>query len=600
MTDLSLIKVHPKEKLSQIFIQSLATGRCGLWDWRIDRGTIAISPNLFSNFGYDLGTESIDIGELKPMVHPEDLETLLDSINACVKGDISSVQITFRAFHKDSGTRWLFLRGRLIERTNDGSPARLAGMLVDYTHQHQTYFDLSSKHDLMKQLVDNLPGMAFGAVPKGDGWQIVYINKGIKTLLGYDYDYYLKNYDTLYPELIHPEDYDRIWEEINQAIAEKRPFQVYYRIKTSSSEHKWVWEQGEVLYDSNGSPPLMQCFVADVTQQKKLEIALYNENRRLKSTLKDRFHMGDIIGKSPAMQKVYAAIEKAADSDANVIVYGESGTGKELVARMIHNLSHRSDKSFVPVNCGAIPENLLESEFFGYRKGAFSGANTDTQGYLAAADGGTLFLDELEEISANFQVKLLRILDGLGYSPLGTTQIRIPDLRIIAATNQNLKKLMQRKKLREDFYYRIHVIPINLPPLRERKGDIPLLIDHFLNKWDQTEERYLKVNELNISLKDYDWPGNVRELKNTVLRYIALGSTDVADWRPLRIEKAIDNHPPVQNSLVSGLQTAMRAHEKQLILAALDTNNWRRDKTAAALKIGPRTLYRKMKDYRLK
>jgi len=179
---------------------------------------------------------------------------------------------------------------------------------------------------------------------------------------------------------------------------------------------------------------------------------------------------------------LYELILKAAVTDANVIVYGESGTGKEMVAGAIHEMSDRKGKKFVPVHCGAIPENLMESEFFGYKKGAFTGANADKSGYFDIADGGTLFLDEMGEISLNMQVKLLRVLESKEYTPVGANQVKHSDVRIIAATNRNLREQIDKGLMREDFFYRIHILPINLPSLRKRREDIPLLVDYFI-KW---------------------------------------------------------------------------------------------------------------------
>ncbi|MDM8537494.1 sigma-54 dependent transcriptional regulator [Desulfobacterales bacterium HSG17] len=230
----------------------------------------------------------------------------------------------------------------------------------------------------------------------------------------------------------------------------------------------------------------VQSILIDISKRKLAEKELREnqenlrrENLRLRSSLKDRYRFGNIIGKSRPMQEVYENIVNAASTDAGVIIYGESGTGKELAAHAIHKQSERSKNTMVTINCGAIPETLGESEFFGYIKGAFTGAESDKAGYLEMADRGTLFLDEIGEISLNMQVKLLRAIEGAGYSPLGSRRVIKPDIRIIAATNRNLQELIKNGQLREDFYFRIHVIPIHLPPLRERKEDIPLLIEDF-------------------------------------------------------------------------------------------------------------------------
>ncbi len=346
----------------------------------------------------------------------------------------------------------------------------------------------------------------------------------------------------------------------------------------------------------------------DFTQKNQLEkllkeetTQLRQENIKLKSAITERYRFGNIIGKSNSMQEVYELIVKAAASDSNVIIYGESGTGKELVARAIHEMSDRTAKEFVQVNCGAIPETLLESEFFGYKKGAFTGADLDKPGHLDRADGGTLFLDEVGDISLAMQVKLLRAIEGGGYSPLGSTEVKVPDIRIIAATNRNLEELVASGRIREDFYYRVHIIPINLPPLRQRKEDLPLLIDHFLKLYGADKNIGTIPGRVFDMLQHHDWPGNIRELQNVLRRYITLNIIDL----PRQSSPRKTNQPshPSSPEIPAGddqMQSILQQHEKTLILQALDTNRWHRGRTALQLGISRKTLFRKMKHFDLK
>ena len=275
---------------------------------------------------------------------------------------------------------------------------------------------------------------------------------------------------------------------LSACCVKARPFPGYeVEFLRKNGSRIWVSLHARPIMDNKGKLLLIEGIFFDITERKReadalreREEYLRKENIRLRSNIKDRYRFGDIVGKSTAMQDVYEMILKAAATVTNVIIYGESGTGKELVARAIYQFSDRKKKRFVPVNCGAIPEHLLESEFFGYKKGAFTGAANNKAGYLDLADDGVLFLDELGEIGPNLQVKLLRVLEGGGYTPVGGLEVRKPNLRIIAATNRNLQDYVARGIMREDFYYRIHIIPIHLPPLRERKEDIPLLIEHFM------------------------------------------------------------------------------------------------------------------------
>jgi transcriptional regulator with PAS, ATPase and Fis domain len=330
---------------------------------------------------------------------------------------------------------------------------------------------------------------------------------------------------------------------------------------------------------------------------KETEKRLREENDLLRSSLRERYRFGSIIGKSPAMQRIYELIVNAAATDANVILYGESGTGKELVAHAIHEMSSRKSGSFVPVNCGAIPETLMESEFFGHRKGAFTGAVIDKHGFLDVADGGTLFLDELGEIGQSMQVKLLRAIDGNGFTPIGGSQVKTPDLRILAATNRDVAEQVRKGVIREDFFYRIHVIPIQLPALRERKEDIPLLVEHFVEKFGKGENLPPLTPRIMEALRAHDWPGNVRELQNTVFRFLTLKKLDFAET--VRRFGAGTQNLPLPETETGNLEVMLEDFEKQVIKKTLDRHHWQREVTAYALGIHRKTLFTKMKKFGL-
>lgn len=247
------------------------------------------------------------------------------------------------------------------------------------------------------------------------------------------------------------------------------------------------------------------------------------ENKVLRSSLRERYRLGDILGRCESMQTVYETILKAASTDASVAIYGESGTGKELAARAIHANSARKSRRFLAVNCGAVQESLFEREFFGHRKGSFSGAHADAPGYLDLAAGGTLFLDEIGELTLNMQVKLLRAIEGGGYCPVGGTEPRVKDFRLISASNTPLSEKVAGGAMREDFFYRVQVIRICLPPLRHRRQDIPLLVEHFLRQMAPRFGEVRVPGRIMDLLMDHDWPGNVRELRNVLQRYATLG-----------------------------------------------------------------------------
>jgi transcriptional regulator with PAS, ATPase and Fis domain len=346
-----------------------------------------------------------------------------------------------------------------------------------------------------------------------------------------------------------------------------------------------------------GSPPAEVVFDVPKRQLAEETLSELEERLRLRSSQHNRDRFGNIIGKSPAIQRVYELILNAAATDANVILYGESGTGKELVAHAIHEMSSRKSGSFVPVNCGAIPETLMESEFFGYRKGAFTGAVIDKHGFLDLADGGTLFLDELGEIGQSMQVKLLRAIDGGGFTPIGGSQVKTPDLRIIAATNRDVAEQVRKGVIREDFFYRIHVIPIQLPALRERKEDIPLLVEHFVERFGKSQGLPPLTPQIMEALKAHDWPGNVRELQNTVYRYLTLKRLDFACTGMRPAPETPDR--PLPETADGSLDAMVQQYEKRLILKTLQRHRWQRERTADALGIHRTTLFTKMKKHGL-
>jgi two-component system response regulator PilR (NtrC family) len=275
-----------------------------------------------------------------------------------------------------------------------------------------------------------------------------------------------------------------------------------------------------------------------IVAQKALERAeLADENVYLRRELEQKYTFNNIIGKSSRMQSVFALVDRIARTSSTVLIHGESGTGKELIARAIHFASPRSSRRFLSLNCGAMPENLLESELFGHERGAFTGAVREKKGLFQEADRGTLFLDEIGEMTPTMQVKLLRALQEKVVRKVGGTVEETVDVRIIAASNQDLEGRLQTGEFREDLYYRINVLPIHLPPLRQRREDIPLLVEHFLQKYCRQMElplRQISIEAMNI-LESYDWPGNVRELENLIERVLALSHAETITTRDLPV-----------------------------------------------------------------
>jgi len=324
---------------------------------------------------------------------------------------------------------------------------------------------------------------------------------------------------------------------------------------------------------------------------------------RLNREIRNRYTYGDMVGKSPAMQKIFEVVSVAAPTDATLLIEGPTGTGKDLLARIAHNSSKRGNRAFVKVNCAALPEGLLESEMFGYVKGAFTGADRDKPGRFQEAEGGTIFLDEIGDLPLAIQAKLLRVLEDREFYPLGSRKTTKVDVRIIAATNQDLEDLVAEKKFREDLFYRLNVIQVQLPPLKERRGDIPLLIEHLLNKLSALGGRNTPgISEEALErLLNYDYPGNIRELENILEHALIICQQDIIESRhlPLSLHEKAPQPEPSDSGISSDLRDSMEEEEKRRIYEVLRSHNWNRSRAARELNIDRTTLWRKMKKYQL-
>jgi len=322
------------------------------------------------------------------------------------------------------------------------------------------------------------------------------------------------------------------------------------------------------------------------------ESLILRENRLLRQEVRRKFEYDRIIGKSKRMQEVFSLIEKVAASVSTVMIYGGSGTGKELVAKAIHYHSPRADKPFMPFNCGAIPETLVESELFGHTKGAFTGAVQAQRGLFEEAEGGTLFLDEISTIPLSTQVKLLRVLQEKEIMRVGSTERIKIDVRMIAATNENLEANVRSGRFREDLYYRLHVFPISLPDLKDRKEDIPLLAYHFLETYNKETKKGLKgisIEAMN-TLVEYDWPGNVRELENAIERAVIVAEQDYL--MPGDLLKNLSEEASVLVKKGARVHKSLDDIKTEYILEILRETNGNKRMAAEILKVNPRTLYR--------
>ncbi len=577
-----------------------------------------LSPSFEKLLGYSV--EELKALSWGTLLTPASLKTVNEllaktgPITADSPNEIFDQTAELEVFRKDGRTVWVEVVCSFI-RDENGKAVSILGESRDISDRKHVEIALKKSEERYRSVFKNA---GLPLVIMENSLHIFMINDRFEEMSGYnkrDVEGMMKLTD-----FIAPEDHDSLMKYFSQSEG-ANPAEYECRIGHRNGE------TFDVLVRLGRMPDAGQ-FIAsftDITARKQAEAALLEsreslqkENIRLRSSIRERYRFCDLIGKSQGMQEVYEFILQAAATHANVIIYGESGTGKELVAKAIHETSERNKKRFVTVHCGAIPETLMESEFFGYKKGAFTGANLNRRGYLDEAEGGTLFLDEIGEIGLNMQVKLLRAISGDGYTPMGSNVIKKADVRIVAATNRNLRDLVRRGIMREDFFYRIHILPIYIPPLRERKEDLPLLVDYFLELYDKTHPPL--PGHMVETLLNYDWPGNVRELQNVLHRYINLKKLDFAGM-PTRQQMPLEGEatkegkiltasadaavindsqaPTTQNNAIKQneeLPGVIKSLEKAHILKVLSENKWHRSRTATALGINRKTLFRKMQN----
>jgi two-component system response regulator HydG len=328
------------------------------------------------------------------------------------------------------------------------------------------------------------------------------------------------------------------------------------------------------------------------------EKGLRRENENLRRQVRERYSLPGIIGHSKEMQQALDLVMRVAPTDATILIQGESGTGKEVIAKAIHHTSPRTQHPFVAVNCGALPEPLLESEIFGHVKGAFTGATAHKKGLFEEAHGGTFFLDEIGDMPLSLQVKFLRVLQEGEIRRVGSNQATSVDVRVLAATNRDLGQLMQQGQFREDLYYRLNVIPLALPPLRERREDIPALAEHFLRRFGDKQHRPLSLTANAVErLLRYPWPGNVRELENAMERTAILARNDLIG--PDELPPHIASGTPLGPAPVLPREQTLAEVEKSHILQTLERCGWNHSQAAEALGIGRTSLWRKLKEYQI-
>jgi formate hydrogenlyase transcriptional activator len=402
-------------------------------------------------------------------------------------------------------------------------------------------------------------------------------------------------------EVFHPEDLERLREERDAAISRGFPFEYERRVRRRDGQYRWFLIQYNPLRDERGEVIRWYATGTDIDDRKQAEERTLQENFALREQIDQVFMFEEIVGSSPALKTVLSCIVRVAPTDTTVLITGETGTGKELIARAIHKASRRAGQAFITVNCAAIPSSLIASELFGHEKGAFTGALQQRQGRFEQAHSGTIFLDEIGELPAETQVALLRVLQERQFERVGGSHVISTDVRIIAATNSDLSAAITSGTFRADLFYRLNVFPVHVPPLRNRKEDIPMLVEYFVKRYaEKARKQISKIDKNTLRLcQSYPWPGNIRELQNIIERSVILCSGDI-----FRIDEAWLSGQNEPGRKPSGpLAQNVRNYEKELIEAALAESNGKvAGPNGAAAKLGiPRsTLDLKIKQLNVK
>jgi PAS domain S-box-containing protein len=528
------------------------------------------SQELYHILGFDATKGIPTIADYLNIVHPEDRKIVEGTIERMV-AEVIGCDLKTRIIRPDGELRVIRCVGRPVGE--NGAVTRFIGTLMDITEQERMTQEL-------RQIIDSIPQL-IGAL-NTDG-KIQYVNESVLEYSGLtseDVDA-----DNFRSRLFHPDDIERLEEERQHYLKVGQPFQLEMRTRGKDGLYRWFLIHYKPLRDQNGRIVRWYATGTDIDDRKRDEELLKKETLALREELNRTSMFEEIVGSSEVLRAVLRQITKVAPTDSTVLITGETGTGKELIARAIHKLSGRSARAFVSVNCAAIPQSLIASELFGHEKGAFTGALQRRLGRFELAEGGTIFLDEIGDLPADTQNTLLRVLQEREFERVGGTETIRANVRVIAATNSDLKIAMAEGHFRSDLFYRLNVFPIEVPPLRDRKEDVPMLVEYFIDRYaSKAGKKIRSINKTSLQLlQSYSWPGNIRELQNVIERAVIVCETESLvigeNWLSLnRIKTPLLSRP---------LSEELIAREKERIEAALaETNGRVSGPLGAATKLG--------------
>ena len=558
----------------------------GSFGWNVTDGTLLWSQETFRIVGYDRDTKPT-LKLVLDRVHPEDHAFVQETLNRAAR-DGNDIDFEHRLLLPEGSVRHVHVLARGVRDLS--GKLEFVGAVSDVTAAKMADAKIRQNETELRQIVDAIPQLITVLAPDGS---TLYVNQPVVEFTGLSRDDILDG--ALRERVIHPEDRARLREEIQRALARGMPFETEHRVLRRDGQFRWFLNRFNPLEKETGH--IIRWYVTgiDIDDRKQAEDRLRNENIVLREEIDRTSMFEEIVGSSEGLRRLLAQVAKVAPADSTVLISGETGTGKELIARAIHRRSNRSKRAFIRVNCAAIPSSLIASELFGHEKGAFTGAVQRRLGRFESADGGTILLDEVGELPMETQIALLRVLQEREFERVGGTSPISVDVRVLAATNRDLGDAVAAGSFRQDLFYRLNVVPLRVPPLRERADDIPLLVEYLIERYSKRAGRKMR----NISTKTlqllqaYEWPGNVRELQNVVERAIVLCDGDTFSLDETWLASGASVESSRLKIPLKGLGRLDGNEEKEMIEAALAESEGRisgSSGAAAKLRIPRQTL----------
>jgi len=570
--------------------------RTGSFGCKASSGEMFWSEETFRIFAYDRGTKPAVEAILK-RVHPDDKAMVQRQIDSATSQG-KDCDLEYRLLLPDDSVKYVHVVAHAVK--DKGGNLEFVGAVTDITERKAAEERIRGQEAEFRQILDLAPQQVR---VYGPGGERLYANRIALDYYGVSLEEWQQTTGLSFRSslFVHPDDRERATRDFDANRSSGSAYESELRVRGADGNYRWFLARHNPLHDDKGQVKRWYVGLTDIDERKRTEERLQQENGALREEINKASMFEEIVGTSPALQAVLSRISKVAPSNSTVLITGETGTGKELVARAIHRRSNRSSRAFVSVNCAAIPRDLIASELFGHEKGAFTGATQQRPGRFELANGGSLFLDEVGELPAETQIALLRVLQEHEFERVGGTRAIRADVRVIAATNRDLQAAISAGSFRCDLFYRLNVFPIEIPSLTERREDIPLLVEYFIDRYARKAGKNIKrVNKKTLELLQlYPWPGNIRELQNVIERSVILCETEIfsiaENWLP---------RPPLTPESKQQVELPRRllVQERDMIEAALkDTCGRVFGPTGAAARLGiPRsTLESKIKSLKI-